>query len=341
MAQELLIKMDSVKSSGMDWFYRMEALAKAVDNFVQVTFLCKSADDAGIQYLKSKDLSVMKYVDEADLIDIVKESSENQGGCSIIIDNKHRVSKLDKLCSEACNKVIYMDEAASRSFKADMIINPLYGSQLLEYFVAPECEKILGTEYNLVREEFLEIPPIRINKFVDTILVHLGETTSNNLTREFLAAIADEEYDFKVVLDTNLVNREQIKREYKERNIKFISEEDICMVAGECDIAICGVNHFMYELATLGIPMIGVMLSKDRVKESQYLVRDGLIEILGAAGIVATADILSALNRMAINRDRREDIHDALIREFRAWEYDNSKQPSTTHAAKAVIKLLK
>ncbi len=27
MAQELLIKMDSVKSSGMDWFYRMEALA--------------------------------------------------------------------------------------------------------------------------------------------------------------------------------------------------------------------------------------------------------------------------------------------------------------------------
>ncbi len=77
MAQELLIKMDSVKSSGMDWFYRMEALAKAVDNFVQVTFLCKSADDAGIQYLKSKDLSVMKYVDEADLDELWYELHMN------------------------------------------------------------------------------------------------------------------------------------------------------------------------------------------------------------------------------------------------------------------------
>ncbi len=329
MSNELLIKMDSVKTSGMDWFYRMEALAQELDDYMQITFLCKQADTEGAGYLKSKGMTVIKYADDNELFDLVREYE----GASIIIDNKHRVNKLEKVCEDLCNKVIYMDENADRSFKADMIINPLYGSQFLDYFVAADCEILSGSQHALIRREFLDMDNIMLRNNVDTILVQLGETHSNTFTRELLPHLSKQPYDFKVVLDTHIANREQIIKKYKTPNIRFYNEEDIYVIAEECDMAICGINQFMYELATIGMPMIGVMLSKDKVKESQYLVRDRLIEILGAAGLVKPDQIISSMNRMAISYDKREDLQEALMKEFDGQ--------STVRAAKAVIKLLK
>ncbi|OOB79911.1 MAG: hypothetical protein BEN19_07170 [Epulopiscium sp. Nuni2H_MBin003] len=307
--KNIVIKVENDKKDSMKPFYRMDALANVLKENCDVIFLCNKEDIKGINYLKSRKYNIREY-EKATLKDVIIEYYGN----NIIIDSHDKMGIFEHTCIKRFKKVIQVYEKADKSLMCDMLINPTYGSEYLNYLEPPSCKIISGRDAILIREEVREIPMQEPRLVAENILVILGETNSNTVTIDILKELRNLEYNFKVILSEKLKGYDKITQKFTASNIQYYLEEDFLSVAPTCDMAIAAYNYNIYELLTMGIPIIGVSLNREKIAQGQYLLKDMLVKGFGA---YETKEIVKQTEILASNLVERKKLQQRMKDVFR------------------------
>ncbi|OON92546.1 MAG: hypothetical protein ATN34_04215 [Epulopiscium sp. Nele67-Bin002] len=320
--ETVLVKVDYNREHEMDPFFRMHTLANQLTtqvNNLKVIFLCKDTAIKGINYLADRGFTIEIYNTEIELINLIKAFAP----CNIIVDSRMKATVFEQACQHICKRVIYIIEGASRSYKADIVFNPAYGGEYSDYMVSRDCRVYSGSDYSLIRPEFLEKPLRELDDCVRTILVHLGELKSNNVTRDLLRPLQTLPYKFNVVLEDNIKGRSQIISHYESENINFFNSDDIINLVDNCDLVVTGCINLVHEAGALGLPIIVVALSKEPIRECQYMMRDRLVEGVGIVGVVAVKEIIRAIKSLANDYTKRFDMHTRILAVFNSHCNEN------------------
>ncbi len=301
---KVVIKVDEYKRNRLRAFYRMDALAQTLKQNCDITFLCNQDNVKGIEYLKLRNYNVEEY-SEPKLLQKV----DRFRGSNIIIDTPNRMSSFDTHCKRIFNKTVYIDEKCDRPLHCDMIINPLFLAKELRYLVPASCLVISSEDALLIRDEFAFTKKVQITE-VHTILFLLDHVRSI----EILEKLFEYGFNLKIVIANGFKEGKMVQSQIYGSNVEYYTENELLDIVPECDMGIISYTQIMYDLLGTGLPMIGIVLTRTDVVHGRILAREGLVETMGAAGIVDVFQMFNTIKTLTRNIHERSKMqHDMNV----------------------------
>lgn len=156
---------------------------------------------------------------------------------------------------------------------ADIILNHYIGFDNGCYINKYGSKCLLGPQYTLLNPNFRELPkydPL-ISKKVNQILVTIGGEDEINLTTKLIKPLSKISNNINIVLligpafNYEKELTEEVSRYKKNFEIKQ-HITDISDIAYDSDIVISGAGNTLYELCSIGKPVIAICLEKHQRK---------------------------------------------------------------------------
>ena len=169
----------------------------------------------------------------------------------VVLDNYFFDTDYQKAIKNKGCKLVCMDDIHDKYFVADVVINHAGGIKKEEYSIAPYTCLFLGTDYALLRSEFLK----KDEKNEDSsLLVCLGGADKENATLQILKLLEDKQFPYQcyvVVGDAFQYQQELIQFQHSSRlNIKVLknlSAHEMADTMSECSYAICPPSTVSFE----------------------------------------------------------------------------------------------
>lgn len=182
-------------------------------------------------------------------------------------------------------KIVYVDDLYVDSKAIDLIINGNAYADINEYVVKNVNKYALGSDYTIIRNEFILCK--QANDLVDKrrVLMTFGGTDPHKLTLKFLKAFredkAKQDIELHVIVGSGFEEKSSFE-EYNEPGIVlYYGPENIAKIMSKCNIAITSSGSTMYELAYLGIPSISVIVAKNQRMLNSLMVNYGITKSVG------------------------------------------------------------
>lgn len=297
-----IIRADGGNGLGMGHLARTSILAKEINKFNKVCYVCSSKYPEGIEFVRKKGF-------EAVLADNVLEMLMCMEADGILTDcyaiNEEYIEKV-----RAHFKLVgYIDDNVLFNYKADFVLNQNFGAEALKYKVDKGCKLFLGTQYLLMREEFKKIKPIKIKEKAEKIFITVGATDSYNFTGKLLEMIGDLSYEWHVVIGPVFPHKDKLIAQYKKQsNIIFEICPQMSEIAGKCDMAICSCGSTLYEMGLMGIPTIGIVVADNQKKLADRMNQARLIINLGKIQELEKEKLIECVNNLALDKDLRNSL---------------------------------
>lgn len=177
---------------------------------------------------------------------------------------------------------VYIDDMNLHYFNVDFLINQNINAEDLNYRVNDNTKLLLGSKYTMLRKEFRNAPKKVIKENVENILITVGGADPNNITGKILSYINNLDYKFHVVIGPSFNNiNKLIKYEEENKNIKLHVNANMYQLMQNCDLAISACGSTLYELCSLGIPTIGVIIADNQIEIGNKLHNMNIINNLG------------------------------------------------------------
>lgn len=261
--KNILIRLDGYPEIGMGHVYRGLQLAYG---FIEhnVRFVLSEKSQLGIQKIES---SFYKY-------DVIKNNDEileliDKYKVDIVINDILNTSKdyIDKLKTKDI-RVVNFEDRGEGADCADATINALYEGE-------NGNRKYWGSDYYLIRDEFVIAKPKQFSEKTQNVLVLFGGTDPNNLTLKTIKAlikfISDKDITVTVILGMGYSKVDEIKSVCKNQE-KITIVQDVRMMTEymvKADIAISSQGRTMLELAAMGVPTI-LMSQNEREANHEF-----------------------------------------------------------------------
>ncbi len=202
-------------------------------------------------------------------------------------------------------------------YTADIILNQNINAEELSYSCEPETQLLLGTDYVLLRDEFLAYQNWRrkIPEVAKKILVTMGGSDPYNVTVKVLEAlnlVDVTELEIKVVIGTSNPHFNALKKAVKNtkhnmellQNIFNISE---LMAWADMAVSSCGITS--WELAFMGLPAILIITASNQQWIAAGLNRFGAAANLGWYSDISTKLINNQLNELLLKKGIRSNMN--------------------------------
>ena len=185
----------------------------------------------------------------------------------IVLDGYHFDAVYQCSIKEVGKKLLLIDDNGCAShYYADIVLNQnIYASEKFYSKREHYTSLLLGTRYALLREEFLVWQgwKRKIPEFAQNILVTLGGSDPENVTRKVFDAILQLELNQLSVIIVAANNRysDQIKCLIEESKVNVElrnNVEKMSDLMAWADIAISAGGTSTWELAFMGLPMITI-----------------------------------------------------------------------------------
>jgi len=192
----LVIRADANTRIGTGHLMRCLALAQGwKDSGGQVIFITACSNEPLLQRLYDEGFVVHRlehpYPDPQDW-EMTKQLLSEHLGAWLVLDGYHFDSEYQWLVKEAGYRFLVIDDMAHLPhYYADIVVNQNLHAEQLHYPCEPYTQLLLGTQYVLLRREFLkgqgwkrEIPEV-----ARKVLVTLGGSDPDNVTLKVIRAI--------------------------------------------------------------------------------------------------------------------------------------------------------
>lgn len=167
-------------------------------------------------------------------------------------------------------KIIMIDDLANRSHTCEVLIDQNFGRKIEDYknLVPKDCNILVGTNYGLLRDEFLKWRSSslkgRTNRSAKKLLISFGGIDLNNLTQKIIYLLEKIQKDINfeqiyIVLGENSPHFNQISKVVKLSSLEINLLSGISNMAeimSKSDIAIGAGGTSALERACLGLPSI-------------------------------------------------------------------------------------
>jgi len=306
------IRADGGAGVGMGHVMRCMSLARNFNkNGHKVYFLSKLS--AGIAVIEREGFSVARLSDDKEVIGL-NSSIDTLGldnelhvvinllkryEIDILIVDSYNVSEKHFISlKQHVDKLVYIDDENKLCIPADVIINGNLTAEYLGYRKYNNNQiLLLGPQYNLIREEFKDVPSRIINETVESVMITTGGSDSFNITKKLLEMLLKVDcfsnVKFNVLVGSgfthvdNLVDlskRNPGIRLFSNQGVNHFTEIQYSSVSDlmlNSDIAISAGGSTLYEFAACGIPVLTFILAEnqrflvEKMSELGYLINLG------------------------------------------------------------------
>jgi UDP-2,4-diacetamido-2,4,6-trideoxy-beta-L-altropyranose hydrolase len=199
-------------------------------------------------------------------------------------------------------QVLCIDDPGQIHFDSDLVLNQNRHATDLTYSRAPRTDLLLGTEYVLLREEFLPFETWRRpDRSPGTkVLVTLGGGDVDNQTAKSLRALGSlAGVKAKVLVGSQNPHCAEIQQLahslcYETR----IDEVDIAAGMQWADLAVCAGGSTCWEMAFMGLPNVILSLAENQIPIAESLEAAGCSIHAGWHETVTEADLTTAIENV-------------------------------------------
>ncbi len=313
-------RVDGSTSIGMGHITRCLSLAKEFkSNNYKVYFISKY--DKGTYVIRNNGFEVIKlknnssksvkgfyYGDKRDLEYEVKEIIKAIKLYNIqllIVDSYNVTEKYFLELKNNINKLGYIDDINKFTYPVDILINGNIYGEIMDYkkYFSNEI-MLLGSRYNLIRDEFKNLPNKKINKEIKDVMITTGGSDPYNITTNIINMFSDTKQLNDVRLHTVVGRGFTNKKELKvlaNKNNNIILYEDVKYMSKimlKCDLAISSGGSTLYELCSTGTPTITFIIADNQINNVEYMKRRGYMDTLGWYSDITKENLLKMINNL-------------------------------------------
>lgn len=250
--KKIMIRVDGYKEIGLGHIYRgLQLIDSLTDS--DVFFVLKSKSNIGIKKVKESFYPYFIIQDDAEMLRLIEEQHVD----IVINDVLNTTVEYMQLLKQSNVRIINFEDLGEGAYLADAVINDLYEKQ------NEDPRFYWGSDYYLIRNEFLMASPKDFSDTVQEILVLFGGTDPQNLTGKCVSILKDivENRDIHctVILGIGYDKRESLETLIEDIADKFTLIQDVKLMTSymkKADLAIASMGRTMLELAAMSVPTI-------------------------------------------------------------------------------------
>lgn len=261
---KIVFRADGSSNIGLGHLVRCLALAQMISNKREIHFYCKAIPELFANEILSYGFQISKIDSETDFL------NQLNGTQIVVIDHYGLDTEYQKLVKNKGCKLICIDDTADQIFFADLIINHAPGIVPEFYQAQSYTRYALGTDYALLRPEFLNnAKKNRSKKTINNLFVCLGGADSNNFTERIVAEAINTYAFAKITIVTGAAF------EHLDRLLPFLSnsivkhyhaidERLMAELMYDSDLAIVPASGILLEAIASGCIVISSCFVKNQ-----------------------------------------------------------------------------
>ena len=293
----ILILTEGGKNIGLGHVVRCVALCQALEERNLKPELFINGSDVVLDSLEARKYQYLNWLQERDEIFKIIKGVDVVIVDSFIADKDFYVS-----VSELVNTPVYLDDNNRLDFPRGLVINVSLFADELDYVQKENVVYLLGTLYNILRKEFWNVSNKRIRKNVNNLMVTFGGDDANDLTPKILDFLVEKfpQCRKSIIIGCWFSNIERIAKVSDEKTILIHNPdaEELKNIMLKSDLAISAGGQTLYELARIGLPVIGIGTAENQLHNLFAWERAGFLEYAGMHDDRQILDnILMAINK--------------------------------------------
>ncbi len=264
----IVFRADGGANIGMGHIMRCLSLARAFRRKgYKVDFFSKL--DEGIEIVKRENFDVIRL-----------PSLEQQ--TDVLVVDTYNVSQEYFLLLRPHVKLVYIDDVNKFPYPVDIIINGNITGTYMGYRKYDENQVLLlGPAYNMIRDEFSNLPARIVRGRVEEIMLTVGGADPYNLTGKLLAFLLSNgqlnSLRINVLIGGGFTNCESLlKVRQKNKRVVFYANSSLAdnfpaiiyspvsAIMLRSDLAIAAGGSTLYEFAACGTPVLAFILAKNQ-----------------------------------------------------------------------------
>jgi UDP-2,4-diacetamido-2,4,6-trideoxy-beta-L-altropyranose hydrolase len=207
-----------------------------------------SVDDLN-EMFEDKLYQNLKFERLNNIEDILSQLNEQ---AIIIIDDYQISNPLVAAIRSKSAGIVFIDDLAERYFYADLVINPTPGFDVSKYIGLMETQYLVGMEYALLRQPFLELAKQARKTANKNLMICFGGSDPKNLTETALQTAIDSDFfdEIHVVIGSGHQHFNRIKETYNAEKIHFYENliaENMATLMSENTYAIYPCSGILLE----------------------------------------------------------------------------------------------
>jgi UDP-2,4-diacetamido-2,4,6-trideoxy-beta-L-altropyranose hydrolase len=293
--ETLLLRADAGPQIGIGHLMRCLALAQAWQSSGgRATFLSHCPSNNLHHRIKAADIGLIDlnaaHPNPADLSQTLN-MLQHYGARWLVLDGYHFDPAYQQAIRTAGYRLMVIDDMAHWStYHADIILNQNINAGELTYQNDPDTTLLLGTQYILLRPEFLAWRGWQreISEPARNVLVTLGGSDPGNVTLKVIEALRRltvSGLEVKVIVGPTNPHFRSLQAQSDfgvHGNIHFITNAaNIPELMAWADMAVSAGGSTSWELAFMGVPSITLILADNQRAVAEILHKQGIVLNLG------------------------------------------------------------
>ncbi|NHN33886.1 UDP-2,4-diacetamido-2,4,6-trideoxy-beta-L-altropyranose hydrolase [Paenibacillus agricola] len=225
---------------------------------------------------------------------------------AIIVDHYSLDAIWEKRILHKIDKLLVIDDLADRQHSCSVLVDQnLYLDMESRYdnLVPPDCRKLLGPQYALIRSEFTDNKThVKPRDSVRRVLVCFGGTDPGNETSKVINALSEgifRDLYIDVVIGKynphgSSVQKLCTSRPKTELHIQANNMSELML---NSDLAICSGGTITWERLAMGLPGITIAIADNQIEIASSLDHYGIDHYIGLSQIVDKQQIQNGLKR--------------------------------------------
>lgn len=243
-----------------------------------------------------------------DVVNIVKRH-----GMDLLFIDTYRVTQEYFLkIKPHVKKLAYIDDINQFIYPVDILVNGNITGKYLGYRKYSEEETLLlGPEYNLIRNEFADLPARQVNEKVSEIMLTTGGSDPHHMTARIVGMLlADEELRrlrINVVVGSAFEDRKQL-REINRKNGNVVLYENVKRMSEvmlRSDVAVSAGGSTLYELCACGTPGLAFVMADNQQGIVEKMDELGYMQSLGWYNAFPEGEVINKVKALCSDYARR------------------------------------
>lgn len=254
---------EGFNSTGYGHITRCSSLYDAfVEKSIEPT-LYINGDENAVPFVKNYRHKIFNWLSHP-----AKLSSEIKYSDILIIDSYLAGKDFYENMPALCGISLFIDDNQRLDYPAGIVLNGTVGSENFDYPKSKKNSYLLGSSYIPLRREFWNVPAKKINQEFSTVLITFGGQDTRNLTHSVLENLQNNFPDItkKVVIGSGFTNTKVIEKLKDSKTELYYSPgaSEIFGLMMECDICISAAGQTVYELASIGVPTVTIIVADNQ-----------------------------------------------------------------------------
>lgn len=319
----IVFRVDGSTDIGLGHVMRCLALAKQVNERLDIIFLCQDLPRQVAQMITDAGVTLLSLGDDEFLINSTSAaervlSSEKQkqharkcldlllevldGNIDLLVVDHYALSApFCRAMRVRCDNIAVVDDLANRAHDCDVLIDQNFYNKLdtrYKGLVPEHTHMLLGPQYALLRKEFYQQPTVHRQN--NHLVVCFGGSDPENLTSrtvDVLHTLFGQDYTADIVVGGAYANLDGLKEKLNDHpkmtlhhNISFLSQ---LMHHGSFMIGAGGTMH--WERARTGIAGLVITIADNQIETTRCLDERHCCIWLGSSDTVTDCQIRKAI----------------------------------------------